>query len=99
MSIRLLSIFVEDFRSIRGPQRISFDAPTVLIHGPNGTGKTSLLSAIELGLTGAVASLGRFDPDYLKHLPHKKSPDGKFRVVLEGAGLKASRVELVGNGM
>lgn len=98
MSIRLSSILVEDFRSIRGPQRISLDAPAVLIHGPNGTGKTSLLSAIELGLTGAVASLGRFDPDYLKYLPHKKSSSGKCRVVLEGEGLRNPRAELIGNG-
>lgn len=98
MSIRLSSILVEDFRSIRGPQHISLDAPAVLIHGPNGTGKTSLLSAIELGLTGAVASLGRFDPDYLKYLPHKKSSGGKCRVVLEGEGLKDPRAELIGNG-
>ena len=98
MSIRLSSVFVEDFRSIRGTQRISLDAPAVLIHGPNGTGKTSLLSAIELGLTGAVASLSRFDPDYLKYLPHKKSSGGKCRVVLEGEGLQVPRAELIGNG-
>src|SRR4051812_48932651 len=85
MSLRLTSLLVEDFRSIRGAQRISLDAPAVLIHGPNGTGKTSLLSAIEFGLTGAVASLGRFDPGYVQHLPHKKSATGKSRVVIEAA--------------
>jgi exonuclease SbcC len=68
---RLTSLAVRDFRSIRGPISVSLDAPAVLIHGPNGTGKTSLLSAIELGLTGAVASLARFDPDLLAYLPHK----------------------------
>lgn len=69
---RLTSLAVRDFRSIRGSISVSLDAQAVLIHGPNGTGKTSLLSAIELGLTGSVASLARFDPDhYLAHLPHK----------------------------
>lgn len=98
MSPRLKSLIVEDFRSIRGTQRLSLDAPTVLIHGPNGTGKTSLLSAIEFGLTGAVASFARFDPGYLAHLPHKKSPTGKCRVSIEGDGLPSSSTEVVGDG-
>jgi exonuclease SbcC len=98
MSIRLKSLLVEDFRSIRGTQRLSLDAPAVLIHGPNGTGKTSLLSAIEFGLTGAVASLARFDPGYLEHLPHKKSPTGKCRVALEVDGLSPGLTEVIGDG-
>lgn len=98
MSGRLKSILVEDFRSIRGTQRISLDAPAVLIHGPNGTGKTSLLSAIEFGLTGAVGSLARSDQDYLKFLPHKKSPTGKCRVVLEADSLTKPNAEMVGDG-
>jgi exonuclease SbcC len=53
---RLKAIAIEDFRSIRGKISISLDAPVVLIHGQNGSGKTSLLSALELGLTGAVPS-------------------------------------------
>ncbi|MBN8974923.1 MAG: AAA family ATPase [Rhizobiales bacterium] len=98
MSARLKSLVVEDFRSIRGTQRISLDASTVLIHGPNGMGKTSLLSAIEFGLTGAVASLGRFDPGYLEHLPHKKSPTGKCRVSIEVDGLPSSSTEVATDG-
>lgn len=98
MSFRLTSLVVEDFRSIRGTQRVSLDAPVVLIHGPNGTGKTSLLSAIEFSLTGAVASLGRFDPGYVQHLPHKKSPTGKCRVVVEATGLSVTSAEVVSDG-
>lgn len=98
MSLRLKSLLVEDFRSIRGTQRLSLDAPAVLIHGPNGTGKTSLLSAIEFGLTGAVASLGRFDPGYLEHLPHKKSPTRKCRVAVEVEGLSPASTEVIGDG-
>src|SRR5207248_693979 len=67
---------------------VSLDAPVVLIHGLNGTGKTTLLTAIELALTRAVASLGRFDPEYIKHLPHKDSADGQGHVSLTATGLK-----------
>lgn len=98
MSPRLTSLTVEDFRSIRGTQRISLDAPAVLIHGPNGTGKTSLLSAIEFGLTGVVASLGRFDPGYIQHLPHKKSETGGCRIQIEATGLAAKSAEVRGDG-
>lgn len=102
MSTRLTSIFIEDFRSIRGPQRISLDAPAVLIHGPNGTGKTSLLSAIEFGLTGTVGSLSRLDAGFLKHLPHKRSPLGECKVILEAEGFPGGappgRAEVLSDG-
>src|SRR2546421_10987496 len=83
----LKALTVEDFRSIRGRVPISLDAPVVLIQGANGTGKTSLLSALELGLTRAVSSLERFDPDYIKHLPHKDAADGRGYVTLAASGL------------
>jgi DNA repair exonuclease SbcCD ATPase subunit len=55
----LKTLDVEDFRSILGPVRVSLDAPVVLIQGANGTGKTSLLSALELALTRSVADSGK----------------------------------------
>ena len=70
MNARLIQVQVSDFRSIRGTITVPLDAPVVLVHGPNGSGKTSLLSAIELGLTGAVASLKRFDSSYAQNLVH-----------------------------
>lgn len=99
MTARLTSLVVEDFRSIRGSQRISLDAPAVLIHGPNGTGKTSLLSAIEFALTGTVASLGRFDPNYVQYLPHKLGASGTCRIQIEVAGLDAATAEVRGDGL
>ncbi len=99
MAGRLKFLTVEDFRSIRGPVAVSLDAPVVLIHGPNGTGKTSLLSAIELALTGAVPSLARFDDEYLAHLPHKLSNDGKAHIGLQAeSGAAGQGVELVADG-
>ena len=80
---RLKKLVVENFRSIRGEITVSLDAPVVLIHGQNGTGKTSLLAALELALTGAVPSLQRADPEYLQHLPHKGAEDQKGKVQLD----------------
>ena len=68
-SFPLRSITVSDFRRLEGTWRVPLDAPIVLIHGPNGSGKTSLLSAIELGLTGNVRSMRRHDDRYTAHLP------------------------------
>lgn len=70
MTPRITNIRLTDFRSISGTVDLDLDAPVVLIHGPNGSGKTSLLSAIELGLTGEVASLRRFDTAYAENLVH-----------------------------
>ena len=81
---RLKKLVVENFRSIRGEVNISLDAPVVLIHGQNGTGKTSLLAALELALTRSVPSLERADPDYMQHLPHKAAPQQKGSIYLEG---------------
>lgn len=78
--IRLKSLYVKDFRSIDGEVHVSLDAPIVLIHGPNGSGKTSLLSAIELALTGGVPSLSRAEPDYLSFLPHKDRAFAEVRL-------------------
>lgn len=63
------SITISDFRRLDGTQTLPLDAPIVLIHGSNGAGKTSVLSALELGLTGQVRSLLRQDPRYIAHLP------------------------------
>ena len=68
-SFPLGSITVSDFRRLEGTWRVPLNAPIVLIHGPNGSGKTSLLSAIELGLTGKIRSMRRQDDRYTAHLP------------------------------
>jgi exonuclease SbcC len=88
MTFRLKQLTVENFRSIRGRATVDLNAPIVLIHGPNGVGKTSLLSAIELGLTGDVAALSRGDEGFQQHLVHKDSPNG-----LGSVDLTVSRVD------
>ena len=71
MSFRINSLTVRDFRSIRGDVTVPMNAPIILVHGKNGAGKTSLLSGMELALTGELASLDRIDPNLRKHLVNK----------------------------
>lgn len=78
MTPLLKSITVTNFRSIKGSITVPLDAPVVLIHGQNGAGKTSILSAIELGLTSQVPSLARLDRDYVSHLVHKDADDARI---------------------
>jgi exonuclease SbcC len=95
----LRSLDISNFRSIRGQIHAPLDAKVVLVHGENGAGKTSLLSAIELALTGMVQSLERADPSYEKQLLHRSATEGSvilkalagtaeqsFSAVLSGAG-------------
>lgn len=83
--MRLKSLSIKDFRSVDGDVDVSLDAEMVLIHGPNGSGKTSILSAIELALTGAIPSLSRAEPEYELYLPHKDRPYGEVRLEMEDA--------------
>jgi len=74
----LKSLEVNNFRSIRGRIHAPLDAKVVLVHGKNGAGKTSLLSAVELALTGGVQSLKRADPDYQMQLMHRLAEEGSI---------------------
>ena len=84
MTALLKSVAISNFRSVRGAVTIPLGAPVVLIYGQNGSGKTSVLSAIELGLTGEVASLRRGDPEYVSHLVHKEAQDSRIMVTVDG---------------
>ena len=81
----LTELDVSNFRSIRGQVHVPLDGKVVLIHGENGAGKTSLLSAIELALTGSIPSLRRADPDYAQQLLHRSTARGSVTVKTNGA--------------
>ena len=70
MYLPLQGMQVSNYRCLSGDWDIPLDAPIVLIHGPNASGKTSLLSAIELCLTGQIQSLRRLEREYSQHLPN-----------------------------
>ena len=79
----LRELDITNFRSIRGHIYAPLDAKVVLVHGENGAGKTSLLSAIELALTGSVQSLKRADAGYAKQLLYRSADHGS--IVLNAA--------------
>lgn len=76
----LHSLDITNFRSIRGTVHAPLDAKVVLVHGDNGAGKTSLLSAIELALTGRVLALERADLGYARHLLQRETQDGRIEL-------------------
>lgn len=68
---RIRTLEVEDFRAYEGRlDPVNLDGNVVLIHGLNGSGKTSLLHAIEYAVTGRVEHLAEFRGDYPKMLSH-----------------------------
>lgn len=83
MNPRLKSLSIQNFRSIRGSVVIPLDAQVVLIHGTNGMGKTSVMSAIELGLTGSIAHL-EDQSKYHDFLTHIDTTGGSIQLALEG---------------
>jgi exonuclease SbcC len=100
MTARLMQITIQDFRCISGTATIPLNAPVVLIHGPNGTGKTSILSAIELALTGEVSAMQRFDPDYMSHIVHRNSDRAKITLTawgLESENEQSTTLTINGN--
>lgn len=68
--VPLRGISISDFRRLENTRNLPLDAPIVLLHGHNGAGKTSVLSALELALTGDIRSMRRHDPRYTAHLPY-----------------------------
>ena len=64
---RLQTLTITNFRSIRDTVPIDLDAPVVLLHGQNGAGKTTVMSALELALNGRIAGLDDSDRRHLVH--------------------------------
>lgn len=59
MTIRISEIEIEGFRGFSDSLRLDLNADTLLLAGPNGRGKTSLLDSILWGLMGRLPRLGK----------------------------------------
>jgi exonuclease SbcC len=81
MDARLKTLVIENFRSLRGRVVIPLDAQVVLVHGSNGMGKTSVLSALELGLTGRIAHLATNGDGYERYLTNIGTEGGLIEII------------------
>jgi exonuclease SbcC len=86
MVTRIKSLIVENFRLLRGVHKFDFDADVILVHGNNGTGKSSLLYAIEFALTGGVHDLKAFSGDYPRCLQSVGTSSTEVTIVVEDNG-------------
>jgi exonuclease SbcC len=87
----LHTLTITDFRSIKGTVHVPLNAPIILLHGMNGAGKTSVLVALELALTGDIAAMRREDPGFVRHLVHQGAERASIRI--SGPGLNADAGE------
>ena len=85
--IRVDSITIKEFRGIRD-LILNFKEKNFAICGPNGTGKSGVVDALEFALTGNVSRLsgeGRGDISLRRHGPHvdKRDDPDKARVTIK----------------
>lgn len=76
--MKLESLTVSGFRGFAEERHFDLSADVILVHGPNGSGKTSFFDAVLWAVTGTVDRLG---PD--SDLVSRYSEFGEARVVLE----------------
>lgn len=92
--IKVERIHIQEFRGIRD-LTLEFGGNSYAICGPNGTGKSGVVDAIEFALTGNISRLsgeGRGNVSVKEHAPHVDSRDNPekakvtitFKTALEG---------------
>lgn len=87
--IQVISITIENFRGIKR-LKLDLGGKNFAICGPNGTGKSGIVDAIEFALTGSVTRLtgqGTSGISIKEHAPHvdgRKQPR-RSRVILEAS--------------
>lgn len=96
-------ITIEELRGIRS-LTLKFNGKNFAVCGPNGTGKSGVVDALEFGLTGNISRLsggGTGAISLRKHAPHVDSRDfpekAKVTLTLRIPSLKNKRVKLERN--
>jgi len=101
--IRVEKVQIREFRGIRD-LTLSFNASNFAACGPNGTGKSGIVDAIEFGLTGSISRLagsGTGGLSVKQHGPHvdsRNKPDEAFVAVdvsIASLGKKATILRTV----
>ena len=81
---RLKTLIIRNFRSLRGEVVVPLDAQVVLLHGTNGMGKTSVLSSLELALTGKISHLAASGNGYRSYLTTLETSGGSIELTTTG---------------
>ncbi|KPH86131.1 hypothetical protein GLUCOINTEAF2_0202985 [Komagataeibacter intermedius AF2] len=90
---RLKTLVIRNFRSLRGEVVVPLDAQVVLVHGTNGMGKTSVLSALELALTGKIAHLAADGDGYRSYLTTLETGGGSIELTTTGPLCEGTRTK------
>lgn len=86
----LTTLTISNFRSVGGSIAIPLNAPVVLIHGANGAGKSTVMAALELALTGDVSGV---EPADREHMVHRGATRAEITLVTS-----TERVDMVVDG-
>lgn len=82
--IRLETITIREFRGIRD-LTLNFKGRNYAVCGPNGTGKSGVVDAIEFALTGSISRLtgdGRGEVSVKDHAPHVDSRNSPAKALV-----------------
>jgi DNA repair exonuclease SbcCD ATPase subunit len=95
-TVRLKDVSITGFRGFGGELTVDMNADVILLHGPNGSGKTSLFDSILWALTGAIER-NRIGSDVVS----KYAEFGEARVVVsfarpDGQTLEVTRRQFAG---
>jgi hypothetical protein len=90
--MKILNLEIQNVRGIKDKLTFSLNGDNFLVYGPNGTGKSAIVDAIDFLFTGRITRLigkGTKDISLKKHGPHidvKKGEDAVVKAIIEVPG-------------
>jgi DNA repair exonuclease SbcCD ATPase subunit len=80
--LRIVSIAAEGFRGLNRKSEIRLDGTSTILRGPNGSGKTSLLQAVEWGLYGHLKHIAGAEFEREDAIANQFHPENEATVSL-----------------